>query len=354
MLTRRVSYDLRPIRSTPKSSKIIKRSCKKNRSSDKLISEEKYVDKDTEDEVKNYARIAFDDYNKCQKIPYIPVEADNLHHLGQGVYHEKAVYHLNFMAKQDIADTEPQLFFAELIQTTEYIAVTSVRRIDPIPSPSEKADTLGCLYCQDLHVHHPQTRLAYQDGRGELWEVLLANFTKLWKHFKEDKNCFSGLQPPIFNAVEGQRGVCYTGVRKYKTTPLRSFVTQALIMYNEENGTDFKFVRTITDRKIMGMPLLGIIIHMNFMAKNHRVSDAPLETFFAEIVYGFNFFLVNICQSVGLTRALPKAKRKAEVYGCVYCEGLGIHHYPGAGYQNGRTDFYTEEKICLGRRRSLL
>lgn len=54
------------------------------------------------------------------------------------------------------------------------------------------------------------------------------------------------------------------------------------------------------------MPLLGIIIHMNFMAKNHRVSDAPLETFFAEIVYGFNFFLVNICQSVGLTRALPK------------------------------------------------
>lgn len=173
------------------------------------------------------------------------MEADNLHHLGQGVYHEKAVYHLNFMAKQDIADTEPQLFFAELIQTTEYIAVTSVRRIDPIPSPSgyihilniqtteyiavisvcllvpsvycsgvhafslyfcpfcnlmmicfcfwlhfffffffaEKADTLGCLYCQDLHVHHPQTRLAYQDGRGELWEVLLANFTKLRKQY---------------------------------------------------------------------------------------------------------------------------------------------------------------------------
>ena len=71
------------------------------------------------------------------------MEADNLHDLGQGVYHGYPVYHLNFMVKQDIANAEPQLFFTELIWTTEYIAVTSIVCIDPIRSPSGYIHTLN-------------------------------------------------------------------------------------------------------------------------------------------------------------------------------------------------------------------
>lgn len=49
----------------------------------------------------------------------------------------------------------------------------------------------------------------------------------------------------------------------------------------------------------------GCLCHLNFKAKNKDESNAPEQTFFAEMIRGNNFLFVDCCECLGPSDSLP-------------------------------------------------
>lgn len=58
-------------------------------------------------------------------------------------------------------------------------------------------------------------------------------------------------------------------------------------------GTNFELVKPGPEMKSLGVS--GILTHLNFKAKNKDDPGAPVETFFAEVVYGSSYVFARFC-----------------------------------------------------------
>lgn len=232
------------------------------------------------------------------------------------------IWHMNFDAKLKGDHYAPvEMFFAELIKTYDNDAITTKICISfgPIDSlPDYCAPNGCCLYCCDDPIFHPQIT-DYHNGREC---QTLSDIIKNQKEFKpKNETAFGNLGPSDFEGLEIECGSLSSNVL---------YAAFALKVYNEENGTNFKLLRTCCKGAVQLR--LGCVIHLNFEAINQDDHDAQFQMFFTEVIRKFGSICVDYCYCLGDTDSISDDANY--VHDCSYCI-RGVLHPPAFGYLTG-------------------
>ncbi|KMT17120.1 hypothetical protein BVRB_2g041740 [Beta vulgaris subsp. vulgaris] len=241
------------------------------------------------------------------------------------------ILHFNFKAKDiDEPSAAVETFFGELIETnTNDFTVENVICLGSSDSLPAKPETHGCLYCGSRAIHHPESPMCFRRGGEYHWEFLCSVVPKIRDYIKEGKRNKDGkkfiprfLHPGI--QLVDKLDACSTD---------KTYATVALRVFNAKEGTNFELVATGCVRQ--AFTSICFVLHMNFKAKDRNDPNAPVLTFFAEVIISFPIWFADFCKCLGPSDSLPD---EADIRGCCYCQS-SVHHPPGPGYLTGRSSY---------------
>uniref|UniRef100_A0A803L895 DUF3615 domain-containing protein n=1 Tax=Chenopodium quinoa TaxID=63459 RepID=A0A803L895_CHEQI len=237
------------------------------------------------------------------------------------------ILHLNFKAKHN---NEPhavvETFFSELIKINEDdVRVVTVRCLGPTNLLPEKPATYGCLYCYLRNIHHPDDPLSFLRGGKYRFNFLFSVVPKISKYVRDgEKQHFI----PLSFHPEVQF------IHKFDKIESTSAAV-ALRMLNKKEKWNLELVKISAFGRVTLS--IGFFLHINFEAKDKNNPDAPVQMFFAEVIFRNPTFFCDFCNCLeSSTSSTDEADN-----GCTYCEGLPVpvHHPPGPGYMVGRETY---------------
>ncbi|KAL6507186.1 hypothetical protein OROHE_022085 [Orobanche hederae] len=132
--------------------------------------------------------------------------------------------------------------------------------------------------------------------------------------------------------------------RRDKNDPPNPAIIAAFNYLNRNSDSKYQLLRPCSATPVL-LPKC-ILFHVDFIAKNTHVADAPEEIFFAELTVaaGTVVFRVRFCVSLGPVDSLSGDK----LNGCYYCrEYNNVWHPKGGGFVRGCDKLYkTVQEIC--------
>ncbi|CAO2825951.1 unnamed protein product [Amaranthus hypochondriacus] len=281
--------------------------------------------------IKKYAAIALNKYNSCHKTSFVFVGT------GPSVlgYTSAACYlHLNFKAKKNDPSDYSVWTFTEVIITNRNVSVGFTRCLGLSTSLPVEASTVGCAFCSSHDIHHGLNFFGYHNGREDDAKTLLSQTKELREFIRKCKE--EGFSPRFSHP-----GTKYSSER-YEDSPF-TLSTMALNLFNSgKKGTNFELVKPGPEMQSLGVS--GILTHLNFKAKNKDDPGAPVETFFAEVVYGSSYVFARFCVLLDPSNSI--SPEKVEVHGCNYCNRSSrVYHARCGGYLTGREYLHDDIKL---------